>query len=609
MMRRSPGVSASGNRACSSRVSGGADLRAYRQFALPVSRTLSAACGLIALASASFAAKKPAGPPPAISSLFPDGGRAGSSFPCRIAGTLTKTQTHVWTDHEGIVFKPTGKTDTFDVVVAANTPPGPHLLRFFNDNGASPPRIFVVGRCDETADIEPNDDFHEPQRLPGLPVTVNGRLEKAGDVDTFEVKVGAGRRLVCDLQGYALGSPMDPALRVLDERGVEIAMSHDTHNLDPFIACEVKKAGAYLVQVMAFAHPPAADVNLKGGADHVYRLTITDRPYARAVWPPAVKRGTEGKVKPLGWNFGALMEGPETRADASRAIASDEMLRIPTANGEPVLAAVVNSAPVTEVEPNNDSVKAGRVALPSAIAGRIETPGDEDRFVFSARKGERLEFRVRSFALRSPMDAWLRIEDKRGKTLQQADDEREGAFDPVLNWRAPADGDFILAVGDLFSRGGWSFVYVVEAGPAAPRITATLDANAYRLEAGKTVDLKLSSKPGGGFKGKLIVRVEGLPEGVSAKEVELPAKGGDLKLTLSAGAGVVAANRPFSVFIATSAPDAPQTFRASFPLPVTEPRGDRLIDEDSRAWLTVVGKAAEDKPVAVTPAPPSQEKE
>jgi len=554
------------------------------------------------------AAKKPAGPPPAISSLFPNGGKAGSSFSCRVAGTLTKTQTRVWTDHEGIVFKPTGKTDTFDVTVAANTPPGPHLLRFFNDNGASPPRIFVVGKCDEAADTEPNDDFRAPQRLPGLPVTVNGRLEKAGDVDTFEVKVESGRWLVCDLQGYALGAPMDPALRVLDERGVEIAMSHDTHNLDPFIACEVKKAGAYRVQVMAFAHPPAADVNLKGSADHVYRLTITDHPYARAVWPPAVKRGTEGRVKPLGWNFGALMEGPETSADASRVIASDEMLRVPTANGEPVLAAVVSSALVTEVEPNNDSAKAGRVALPCAIAGRIETPKDEDRFVFTARKGDSLEFRVRSFALHSPMDAWLRIEDKQGKILQQADDEKEGAFDPALNWKAPADGDFILAVGELFSRGGWNFVYVIEAGPAVPRIAATLDANAYTVEAGKTVDLKVSSKLRGEFKGKLVVRVEGLPEGVTAKEAELPAKGGEVKLTLAASAGVAAGNQSFSVIIATSVPDAPRTFKASFPLPVTEPRGDRLVNEDSRAWLTVVGKAAEEKPVAVTPAPPSQEK-
>jgi len=451
---------------------------------------------------------------------------------------------------------------------------------------------------------------------------VNGALEKAGDTDTFAFKAEAGRWIVLDLQGYALGSQMDPAMKLLDGHGVEVAMNHDTHNLDPLIACEVKKTGTYLVQIMAFVHPPAADVTLKGSAAHVYRLTITDQPYARAAWPPAVQRESNKGIQPLpsreeglnapatnlkllGWNFGAKMEGPEISVNSTKAIASDDVMAVPTANGEPVFAAVVDSPVTSEVEFNNETPKARRIMLPGTVCGHIETPRDEDRFVFTAKKGENWEFRVRAAALHSPLDAWLRIEDKQGKVLQQDDNSGEGNFDPSLKWKVPADGDYVLAIGDLFSRGGWEFVYALEAAPPRLRVTAPLAANAFKLEAGRTVDVKLNAKVSGEFKGRLQTRVEGLPHGVTSKETDVPAKGGEVKLTLSAAADVASASQPLEVVITTSAPDAPQAWRAAFDLRGVEPRGDRLVNEDSRVWLTVVGKAAEEKPAAAPNSAPS----
>jgi hypothetical protein len=555
------------------------------------------------LSAAAFSAKKAKGPPPAISSIFPAGGRAGTSFSCNVAGPLTKVPTRAWTDDPGIVFKATGKTDTFEVTLAPETPPGPHLVRFFDDDGASPPRIFVVGRIDEATDVEPNDDFRKAQALPKLPVTVNGRLDKAGDADTFAVKAEAGHWLVCDLQGYALGSPMDPAMKLLDERGVEVAMSHDTHNLDPRIAYEVRKTGVYRVQVMAFAHPPAADVNLKGSPDHVYRLTITDQPYARAGWPCAVPReGAGGGLHLLGWNYGPTMEGPESNIDATKVVASGDLLRVPAANGEPVLAAVVGTPVSVETEPNNDAAQAQRITLPATLCGRIGAPKDEDRFVFSAKKGEVFEFRVRAAALHSPVDAWLRVEDKQGKVLQQSDDSGEGDFDPSLKgWKAPADGDYIVAVGDLFGRGGWDCVYALEAGSPQSRVSVTLPANAFRLEPGKTMELKLTAKVSGEWKGGLQAKIVGLPQGVTAKPGEIPLKGGDVKLTLTAAADAAPANQPFEVLISGSAPEAPGTWKARFDFRGAEPRGDALVNEDSRAWLTVAGNDGEAQPATATP--------
>lgn len=553
------------------------------------------ACGVVGAASpgTAWAAKKSKGPAPAITHLVPSGGKAGSSFACTIGGTLSKSENQVWADHPGIVFHPTAKPEIFDVTIAPDAPPGPHLVRFFNDDGASPPRIFVVGTYDEASDIEPNDDARKPQRLSKIPVTVNGVLEKSGDTDTFAFRAEAGRWIVLDLNGYALGSTMDPAMRLLDERGVEIEMSHDTHNLDPFIAWRVTKSGVYLAQVMAFAHPPAADVTLKGSASHVYRLTITDQPYARAAWPCAAARENPGKVKLLGWNFGDGMEGPEAGLDEEAGTTGADLRRVRSANGESVLVAVVDSPIMEEIEPAKEATKAQAIHLPTTICGRIDAPKDEDRFSFAASKGDNLEFRVRSFALHAPTDAWLRIEDPQGKVLQQSDDEKEGGFDPLLKWKAPADGEYVLAIGDLFGRGGWQYVYAIEAGPPVPRVQATIDANAYKVDAGNSIEIKVSVKTSGEFKGKFTVKAEGLPEGVSAKPAEVNAKGGEAKLTLNAEAAAASTGGPFEVTLSTSSPDAPRTIKADFEIAVTEPRGDRLINRDSRAWLTVAGKGGQ----------------
>lgn len=517
--------------------------------------------------------------PPALETLFPCGGKAGASTTITATGSnLDKGHPNVWADHPGIVFKPGEKPKTFAVTIAPDVPPGPHLVRFFNAEGASAPHVFVVGTHDEVSDAEPNNDHLASQRIDKLPVAVHGRLEKSGDVDTFAVQLESGRTFAAEMQGYALGSQMDPAMKLLDASGVEVALSHDTHNLDPFIRFEVKKTGIYFVQIMAFAHPPAADVTLKGSAGHIYRLTLTDQPFARSALPCGVQRGQTAKV--------ATNHG-EATVDATHSIAGERRIAVPTPAGEPVFAALVSSTVALEKEPNDDRKVAQRLTAPCAVSGIISRSGDEDRYVFSARKGESHVLRIHAAVVHSPLDAALRVEDSEGKVLQQDDDSDDANPDPSLAWKAPEDGDFIAVVHDLFQRGGPDFCYALEISPPAPTITATLASNALNLDAGKTAELKTTVKITGKPQGKLLANVIGLPNGVTVKEAEVPAKGGEVKLPLTAAADAAAANGPVELQIVTSPPDGPMIFKASYDLRGTEPRGDRLINEDSRVWLTV----------------------
>lgn len=459
--------------------------------------------------------------PPGFESLFPAGGQVGTRVEATVSGKgLEKGTFLAWSSDPHVVVLGGDKPKKFFLNIAKDAVPGPCLVRLYSEADASPPRIIEVGKFEEVIETEPNDSFAEVKKAQGrMNVTINGVLEKAGDVDTHAIRVQKGKRITLDLHGYALGSPMDPAMRLLNDRGVEIAAGHDTANLDPRIEYTPMADGTLFVQLFAFVHPPAADVAFKGSANHVYRLIVTDEP---------------------------------------------------------------KSAPALS-EPE-------KLTLPAVVNGCLSKPAEEDGYMFTAKKGENLQIRVRAQGLRSPVDATLRIEDAEGKSLQQVDDSEKEALDPSVRWKAPKDGDYKLVVADRFHHGSADHIYELTVQPSVPSLSATLDTHAYHLEAGKTVEVKLAVKVNGTFAGKIKAQAVQLPAGVTCEGVEVPAKGGDAKLTLKAAADAAANQAPFAVEIVTSAPDAVQTVPATYAIPFTEPRGDLLIMSDTHPWLTLVAK-------------------
>jgi len=459
--------------------------------------------------------------PPGFESIFPAGGQAGARVDGLVTGKgLEKNSPLAWSNDPKIVLLAGDKPKKYFLSIAKDALPGPCLVRFYTDDGATPPRIIEVGKFEELIEKEPNDDLAAAKATEAkMNVTINGVLEKAGDVDTHAIRVQKGKRITLDLHGYALGSPMDPAMRLLNERGTELAAGHDTTNLDPLINYTPAADGTLFVQIFAFAHPPAADVALKGGANYVYRLTVTDEPK--------------------------------------------------------------KTAPLNEAK---------TITVPTTINGCITKAREEDVFSLTAKKGDDLQITVRAQAIRSPLDATLRIEDADGKSLQQADDGDKENLDPSLRWKAPKDGEFKLVIADRFHQGSAEHVYELSFKPFAPSLAGTLDTHAYRLEAGKSVEVKLNVKASGTFTGKIQARATQLPAGVTAEAVDVPAKGGDVKLMLKAAADAAASQAPFAVEVVTTAPDAVQTVLASYAIPFTEPRGDLLIMSDTHPWLTVPAK-------------------
>lgn len=533
---------------------------------------------------------------PAPEFIFPSGGKQGATVSVTVGGKLDGWPVGVWTDHTGLVFKAATNSGAFSVSISADVPPGPHLVRFHNGDGAAEPRTFVVGKRDEVLEAEPNDDFRKAQRLDKSAAVINGRLEKAGDVDSFTITAEQGKWIVAAVDCYALGSSVDPVVQILDERGVRVAFNHDTHNLDALVAWQVPRAGNYIVQVLGFAHPPAADVAAKGNAAYVYRLTVTTGPFARSAFPPGVKRGSKAQLDLLGWNLDKAAQS----VDGSRAQPADQLLFVPAEpTGDTLWLDVAEAIELTETEPNDTSTNAQPVSFPATLNGRIGKPGDVDRFTFTAKKNERFNFQVRAAALHSPLAARLRVEDTNGVSLVQQ--EGGDGNDPRLGWNAPADGTFVVAISDMYGKGGWDHIYRIEHVAPPPHFTATVPTHAFFVENGKTNEIKVTVARNEGFKDKLILSVKGLPEGVTAKAADVPDKNGEVKLELAAAKDAKPASVPIEILLSAPELRPPTSRAATFSLRGIEPRGDRLINEGHVAWLTVANKPA-------PPPPPKKKK-
>lgn len=533
---------------------------------------------------------------PAPEFLFPAGGKQGTTVSINVGGKLDGWPVGVWTSHPGLTFKAATNSGAFTVSIGADVPPGPNAVRFFNPEGAAEPRAFVVGRRDELLEVEPNDDFRSAQRLEKTAVVINGRLEKAGDVDSFAIHAEPGKWLVAAVECFALGSSVDPVVQILDARGVRVAFNHDTHNLDATAVWQPTRAGTCYVQVFGFAHPPASDVAAKGSAAYVYRLTVTTGPFARTAFPAGVKRGTTAQLGLLGWN----LENATQTVDAARAQPADPMLFIPAAaTGDTLWLDVADGIELTEVEPNDAPTNAQPVALPATLNGRIGRAGDVDRFAFSAKKNERFNFHVRAAALHSPLAARLRVEDTNGVQLVQ----QEGGdnTDPRLGWNAPTDGTFVVAISDMYGNGGAHHVYRIETTAAPPHFTATIPTHAFYVENGKTNEIKVTVARVEGFKEKLVLSVKGLPDGVTAKPADVPDKNGEVKVELVASAEAKPASGPLEIILSAPGVRPPMSRAATFSLRGTETRGDRLLNEGHVAWLTVANKPA-------PPPPPKKKK-
>jgi len=533
-------------------------------------------CVLAAFTLASYAA------PPVVESIFPAGGQRGATLTLKSAGKFDVWPISVWSDSPALKIEPAKEKGLFTVHIAADAPLGPRAIRFFTAEGSAPPRCFVIGAGAERNEIEPNDDPSKAQPIESLPITINAQLDKQGDVDSYAVSLTQDQTLIASVQGHRLGSLIDPMLHLLGPDGRQVAFAHDGFGLDPLLVYRAPVAGAYIVRVSAFAHPPAGDVKLAGGKDPTYRLHLTTGPFAYATSPSGVRRGEEASLKLIGWNL------PDAAIEVNAAAipADIDHLYVVTPSDQGQLRIPISDA--MEIIAPTDS-KAPPLAPPFNLTGQIVSPRQEDVLNFRASKGQRLALVLRPL-LASGWAPMLRIIDSRG--LQLANADAAGAATAKLEWTAPAEGTFQLVATDLFRSGDPTFQYRLEVRPPFPAIAATADAEAYRIEPGKTASIKITLARTAGYAESLIATASQLPPGITATSPKASAKANDLTIVLTAASDSKTWAGPIHIHLTADAPAPsklpPIAVLATLRKEADKPPAAPFLESTADLWLTVI---------------------
>ena len=210
------------------------------------------------------------GEQPFITQTFPLGGRAGSKTVASIKGwNLAKTRLPLDTRPGDDCIRQTayhkGKRLSNTIVYAVDTLP----------------------ECEESESAKgrppwDNDTIKGAQQIE-LPKIINGRIARPGDVDVFRFKGSAGDKVVAEVYGRRLNSPLDSLLRLTDASGKVLEWNDDymikdsqhlhkdivglmTHHADSYLLAELPKNGTYYVHL--------ADSQHHGGRAYSYRLRV-----------------------------------------------------------------------------------------------------------------------------------------------------------------------------------------------------------------------------------------------------------------------------------------------------------------------------------------------
>ena len=365
---------------------------------------------------------------------------------------------------------------------------------------------------------------------------VLGRMDtnQMADVDVYRVSGKKGDHLSVEVDSVWLtekfyaDSEYDLMVRLLDPAGKELARNDDSalKLQDPVVSILLPSDGEFRVEVKQRI--------FKSGANCFYLAHIGSNPRPLAVFPAGGKAGEVLKATLLGDPGGERAIDlllPEKPGD----FAYTETMPSP-------LKMRVSDFPNAFETP--DAEISSVTALPVALNGRIEVPGDTDRFRVGVKAGQRWRVRVYARALGSPLDPSVTIRKVGAESDEIAADDstlvdrdlwamsrqiqRKEMMDPAVIWEPKEDGDYLISITDMRGLGEPTSVYRIEVEPARDEIHTYIQARVIDMvecprltsiavpQGGRwTVNVNLSDAPGSRYKGELDLVVAGLPKGVN----------------------------------------------------------------------------------------------
>jgi hypothetical protein len=511
-----------------------------------VQAVLTLGIALLLTADTTAQKGKPPGPatPPAINMPFPMGAQRGTTLELNLTGANLADPIVLSTSIPGAkVTIPPDNNNGKDnaklkvlIEVPKEAPLGYHTLRLLTTRGLSNLRLFCVDDLPQVVKDGKNTSKSTAQAVP-VPCVVCGTIA-AESSDYYKITAQAGQRISFEVLGRRLGSAFDPQLSVIDAKsGREVAFSNDAPGLqtDSRVTHTFKEAGDYLIEVR--------DVMFRGGADFVYRLRIGDFPCATTPIPMAAKRGSKTSVSFAG---PTVENVPAVEVNVPADPAVDTVWVAPKgANGLygwPVALVVSDLDEVVEQEPNNEPAKANRVPVPGAVTGRLQEKNDIDHYALKLGKGRYL-IDAHTLELYSPTEVYMVLKDAKGADVAKTAPS-DAAKANRIDFTAPADGEYILAVEHLHYWGGPQESYRITVLPYEPGFDVVLQSDRADVPQGSGTVLGIQSVVRRDYTGPIELSVVG-PPGITGQTV-FTAAGGPAQPNVTQG-----------VLFVNAAPDVP----------------------------------------------------
>ncbi|MCA9137293.1 MAG: PPC domain-containing protein [Planctomycetales bacterium] len=164
------------------------------------------------------------------------------------------------------------------VVSTLSAEPGIHdVLVSVAEQVVQPVTVILTEQGLSTESDEDNDSIAAAQSQ-HLPIHLNGRVQRDGDIDCYAFDAKKGERYTFEIIARRAGSSLDPHLRILNETGSQLQLSDDVqigkrNFADSRIEnWSVPADGKYIIEVR--------DVHLRGGLDFSYLLSASSsEPY------------------------------------------------------------------------------------------------------------------------------------------------------------------------------------------------------------------------------------------------------------------------------------------------------------------------------------------
>ena len=136
------------------------------------------------------------------------------------------------------------------------------------------------------------------------------------------------------------------------------------------------------------------------------------------------------------------------------------------------------------------------------------------------KKGQKLKFCAQTRNIGSAADLELSLFGVDGKSLKQVDDS--GYEDATFTFTPPADGNYVLQVGDVLRDGGSAFVYRIEVNAVQPHVELESEIGRIAVPQGTWQPLPLKLKRTQ-YDGPLELSLAGAPSGIRLRTSSIPA--------------------------------------------------------------------------------------